>query len=87
MEGKRHHEYRVTYDRSHNHAFFVERDLLEQQSGEGGRHGYSELRRRRDGRVSKLRTMNLGMGQSAQIPVSDGRRSAPSKWRRWSAKK
>ena len=28
MERERHHETRVTYDRSRNHATFVERDLI-----------------------------------------------------------
>src|SRR5262249_20098350 len=28
MEGKRHHDTRVTYDRSQNRAFFVERDMV-----------------------------------------------------------
>ncbi len=79
MEGKRHREYRVTYDRSHNHAFFVERDLLENKVVKEGGTDTPNCVADTIGAVSKLRTMTLGMGQSAQIPVSDGRRSAAVK--------
>lgn len=79
MEGKRHHELSVTYDRSKNHAFFVERDLdsnkVLKETGTDIPNCVSDVA----GAFMKLRSMNLGVGQSAQIPVSDGRKSAAVK--------
>ena len=76
MEGKRHHETRVTYDRVRNHAFFVERDLLKnevlRETGTDIPNCVSDV----IGGFAKLRSMNVPPGQSVQIPVSDGRRSA-----------
>lgn len=79
MEGKRHHEARVTYDRKRNHAFFVERDLADnkilKETGTDIPNCVADV----TGAFAKLRSMNLSVGQSVQIPVSDGRRSAPVK--------
>ena len=79
MERERHHEAQVTYDRSHNHAAFVERDLIKnlvvKQTGTDIPNCVSDVL----GALIKLRAMNLGVGQSAQLPVSDGRRSAQVK--------
>ena len=78
-EGKRHREANVTYDRSQNHAFFVERDLTDnrilKQSGTDIPNCVADV----TGAVSKLRAMNLGVGQTVQIPVSDGRKFAAVK--------
>lgn len=79
MEGKRHHEYDVTYDRTQNHAFFVERDLADnrilKEAGTDIPNCVSDV----TGAVAKLRAMNLGVGQTVQIPVSDGRKFAAVK--------
>lgn len=79
MERKRHRETKVTYDRNINHAFFVERDVAQdkvlKQAGTDIPHCVADV----VGAFAKLRLMNLGVGQSTQIPVSDGRRSAPVK--------
>lgn len=79
LEGKRHHEADVTYDRNLNHAFFVERDLADnrvlKQAGIDIPNCVADV----TGAVSKLRGMNLDVGQSAQIPVSDGRKYAAVK--------
>ncbi len=76
MEGKRHREARVTYDRTRNHAFFVERDLADnkilKEAGTDIPNCVADVA----GAFAKLRSMNINVGQSAQIPVSDGRRSA-----------
>jgi hypothetical protein len=79
MEGKRHHEARVTYDRARNHAFFVERDLADnkilKEAGTDIPNCVADVA----GAFAKLRSMSVAVGQSAQIPVSDGRRSAQVK--------
>jgi hypothetical protein len=76
VEGKKHREARVTYDRAHNHASFVERDVLTSavlhESGTDIPNCVSDV----VNGFAMLRTMNVTPGQSAQIPVSDGRRSA-----------
>jgi hypothetical protein len=79
MERERHHETQVTYDRSHNRAAFVERDLIKnmvvKETGTDIPNCVADVL----GALAKLRTMNLGVGQSAQVAVSDGRRSAQVK--------
>jgi len=79
MEHDRHHDTRVTYDRIHNHATFIERDLITnmvmKQTGTDIPNCVSDTL----GAFAKIRSMNVGLGQSAQIPVSDGRRSAQVK--------
>jgi Protein of unknown function (DUF3108) len=76
MEGKKHHETRVTYDRVHNHASFLERDVLNntvlRETGTDIPNCVSDV----IGGFAKLRSMSVPVGQSAQIPVSDGRRFA-----------
>jgi hypothetical protein len=75
-EGKRHHETRVTYDRVRNHAWFVERDLLKNavihEAGTDIPNCVSDVL----GALLKFHGMNLEIGQTAELPVSDGRRSA-----------
>ena len=79
IEGKRHHEQRVTYDRSQNHAFFVLRDVNQdrvlKQTGADIPNCVADV----VGAFSKLRRMNVDVGQSTRIPVSDGRKSADVK--------
>jgi len=79
MERERHHETRVTYDRGHNHAAFVERDLVTnmvvKETGTDIPNCVADVL----GAFTKLRSMNVSLGQSTQIPVSDGRRSAQVK--------
>jgi hypothetical protein len=76
MEGMRHHDTRVTYDRSKNHAFFIERDLLKnmviRETGTDTPNCVMDAL----GALAKLRVLKLAPGQSAQLPVSDGRRFA-----------
>ena len=76
MEGMRHHETQVTYDRSQNHAFFVERDLLKntviRETGTDTPSCVMDAL----GALAKLRRLKLAPGQSTQLPVSDGRRFA-----------
>lgn len=76
MEGHRHHETRVTYDRNQNRAWFVERDVLNnaivQQANTEIPNCVSDV----VGALLKFRGMKLEPGQTAQLPVSDGRRFA-----------
>jgi hypothetical protein len=76
MEGKRHHETRVTFDRAHNHTMFVERDLIANkvlsETGTEIPNCASDV----INGITRLRSLNLSAGQSVQIPVSDGRRFA-----------
>lgn len=78
-EGKRRHETHVTYDGTHNHAWFVERDLTKNavihEAGTDIPNCVSDV----VGAMLKLRFMDVEPGQSTQLPVSDGRRSAPVK--------
>jgi hypothetical protein len=76
IEGKRRHETRVTYDRVRNRAWFVERDLskngiLHEASTEIPNCVSDVI-----GALLKFRGAYLEPGQSAELPVSDGRRSA-----------
>lgn len=79
MERERHRETRVTYDRSRNHATFVERDLnnntMVKETGTDIPNCVADTL----GAFTKLRSLNVGVGQSAQVAVSDGRRSAQVK--------
>ncbi len=76
MEGKRHHEKLINKDRSNNHASFVERDLLKnvviRETGTDTPNCVMDAL----GALAKLRVLKLAPGQSAQLPVSDGRRFA-----------
>jgi hypothetical protein len=79
MERDRHHEAQVTYDRSHNHAAFVERDLIKNMVVKEAGTDIPSCVADPLGALTKLRYMNLGVGQSAQVAVSDGKRFAQVK--------
>jgi len=79
MEGKHHRETKITYDRVQRRAFFVERDLLTES-----------IVRKTDVEtpncvhdplvaMKRIREMKVEPGQTVQVPVSDGRRSAEVK--------
>jgi Protein of unknown function (DUF3108) len=76
MERERHHETRVTYDRAHNHAAFIERDLADNMVVKEAGTDIPNCVTDALGAFTKIRAMNMSVGQSAQVPVSDGRRSA-----------
>jgi len=79
FEGKRHHETRVTYDRTRNHATFQERDVIKNAVTRTNELDVPNCTHEVLGALLTLRGMNIDLGQSAQIPLSDGRRSAPVK--------
>lgn len=79
LEGKRHHQTNVTFDRIQNKASFIERDL---SSGAVVRSAQVEIPgcvHDVMGGLLSLRGMTLEPGQSAQVPMSDGRHSASVK--------
>lgn len=76
FEGKRHRDTKVTYDRAHDRAVSVERDLLKNTT-----IGTKEIQVPSCvsdvvGGMYKFRTIHLEPGQSVQIPTSDGRKTA-----------
>jgi Protein of unknown function (DUF3108) len=78
-EGKRRSETRVTYDGAHNHAWLVERDLTKNAVIHEAGTDIPTCVFDVVGAMLKLRFMNVELGHSTQLPVSDGRRSAPVK--------
>lgn len=76
FEGKRHHETKVTFDREHNHASYLERDMLKEiilhSTGVAVPNCVQEVMTA----FLKLRSLNIPPGQTVQMPMSDGRKSA-----------
>lgn len=78
-EGKRHRETKVTFDRARNQAAYLERDVLKDAVIHSDEITVPNCVHEIAGALLKLRSMTINPGQSAQIPMSDGRRSAPVK--------
>jgi hypothetical protein len=78
-EGKRHHDTKIRYDRSEGRAFFVERDLVKNSTVRDTSVETPGCVQDVLGALIRVRGMNLEPGQSAQLPVSDGRKSASVK--------
>jgi hypothetical protein len=79
QEGKRHHETRVTFDRAHNHAEEVERDVLKNVVLHTYDVAIPNCVHDVLGALISLRGLALSPGQSAQMPVSDGHHTASVK--------
>ena len=79
QEGKRHHETRVTYDRTANRADYIERDLLKNTVLHTYEVAIPNCVHDVLGALISLRGLKLNPGQSAQLPVSDGHHSASVK--------
>jgi hypothetical protein len=75
-EGKRHHLTKITFDRAANRATYLERDLLRDAVLHSDSVAIPNCVQDVVGAFLKLRHASLGPGQSMQIPMSDGRRSA-----------
>jgi hypothetical protein len=79
IEGKRHRQTTVTYDRKQNRASWVERDLIKNEVLRSAQvetpHCVQDLL----GGILALRDLTLDPGQSTQVPMSDGRRAAQVK--------
>lgn len=78
-EGKRHRQTDITFDRSRNRATFVERDLLKNTVLHSTQTDIPNCVHDVLGGIISLRSLHLEPGQSAQIPMSDGRRAAQVK--------
>jgi len=76
MEGRRHHDTRVTYDRVRNRAWFVERDALKNAVIREASTDIPNCVSDVVGALLKFRGLSLEPGQTAELPVSDGRRFA-----------
>jgi hypothetical protein len=79
-EGKRQRETKIKFDRAHNQASSVERDLtangkIVKQSEVATPSCVQDL----VGGLYVLRTLHLEPGQSANIPVSDGKKSVAAR--------
>ncbi len=79
QEGKRHRETRVTYDRTHNRADYIERDVLKNAVLHTYDTAVPNCVHDVLGALISLRGLALSPGQSAQLPVSDGHKSASVK--------
>ena len=78
-EGKRHRQTTVTYDRSQNRAVFIERDLLKNEILRSTQTEIPNCVHDVLGGILAMRGLALEPGQSAQIPMSDGRHFAQVK--------
>ena len=77
LEGKKHRDTRVTYDRARNRAVTVERDLVKNTTIGTRETQVPNCVSDVIGGLYKFRTLHLEPGQSAQIPTSDGKKTAP----------
>jgi len=75
IESKRHKETKVTYDRSRGKATYIERDVLKNATLKTAEVDIPACAGDIIGGLLKLRTLHLEPGQTAQIPVSDGKKS------------
>lgn len=76
QEGKRHHETKITFDRTQNRATYLERDLLKDTVMHSTSVEIPNCVHEVIGAFLKLRNMSVAPGTSTQIAMSDGRRSA-----------
>lgn len=75
-EGKRHRETKVTFDRAANRATYLERDILKDATLHSDSVAIPNCVQEVVGAFLKLRATSIAPGQSVQVPMSDGRRSA-----------
>jgi len=76
QEGKRHKETVVDYDHSRGKASYVERDLVKNATIKTAEVAIPPCVSDVIGGLLKLRMLHLEPGQSAQFPLSDGKKSA-----------
>jgi hypothetical protein len=75
-EGKRRRDTRVTYDRPRKKADYLERDLVLNKIAKQIEIDIPPCVHDVLGAMLQLRTMNIDLGKSAEIPVSDGKKFA-----------
>jgi hypothetical protein len=76
QEAKHHHETKITYDRAENRATYLERDLIKNAVLHSDEIPIPNCVQEVIGAFLKMRSMTVEPGQSVQIPMSDGRKSA-----------
>jgi len=76
MEGKRHREAQVAYDRSLNKAHYIERDLATKETLHETSVDLPPCASDVVGALARLRHVTAEPGKAIEIPVSDGRHSA-----------
>jgi hypothetical protein len=76
QEGKRHHESKTTFDRVNNRASFLERDVLKDVVLHSDEVAIPNCVHEVIGAFLRLRAQPVEPGQSTQLPMSDGRRTA-----------
>ncbi|MGA2434339.1 MAG: DUF3108 domain-containing protein [Bryobacteraceae bacterium] len=74
-EGSRKREVAVTFDTRHKKAHFIERDLAKNQTVADAEIDTQACEHDIIGALYELRTMNVEIGHSVGIPVSDGKKS------------
>ncbi len=79
VEGKRRHETVVTFDRTAQKAIYVERDLLKNVVVHRAETEIPACVSDILGGLYKMRTIRLEPGQTAQLAVSDGKKSVSAK--------
>jgi hypothetical protein len=79
VEGKRHRDTAVTYDRATGKASYLEHDLLKNTVVRRSETDIPNCVHDVIGALLKLRTMHLDPGQSAQLPLSDGKKSVSAR--------
>jgi hypothetical protein len=76
QQGKRHQETSITFDRYLNRATFTLRDVLKNSVIRAEQTEIPSCVHDIVGGIQMMRTLNLEPGQAAQLPISDGRKSA-----------
>jgi hypothetical protein len=75
LEGRRHRETHIDFDAEAGKANYVERDMLKNAVVATHEVSIPECVHDMVGGLFKLRSMRLDPGQSAQVPMSDGKKS------------
>jgi hypothetical protein len=78
-EGHRHHETKVTVDREKSKTSYLERDLLKNSVVASSEIDVPPCVQDVIGALYRLRTMHVEVGQSAQFPLTDGKKSVSAR--------
>jgi hypothetical protein len=79
VEGKRHHETKVTFDRNSRKAVYLETDLQKHTVIKSADTEIPACVSDVIGALYKMRTVHLEPGQSIQVPLSDGKKTISAK--------
>jgi hypothetical protein len=76
MEGRRHRETSITYDRERNKADYLERDLIRNNTVQSSEIDIPHCVHDVVSGLFALRKMRVDVGKSIEIPTTDGKKSA-----------